>query len=150
MHVIMIVAKYVTTPPYLWWRFIDDIFTIWQYDLERLENFLQINSFQHTIKFTAEISMEQESFLDTTVILDGTTIQMELYTKLTDTHQYLYPDSCHPRHCTVSIPYSQRLCSKNENYTRQTAELKTHLLVCGYQETAVDLKILRATNTPCQ
>ena len=93
------------------------------------------------------------SFLDTTVILDGRTIQTDLYTKPTDTHQYLSPDSCHPRHCTTSIPYSQslrirRICSRIEDYTKRTAELKTHLLDLGYKGTAVDLQIQRATNIP--
>ena len=49
------------------------------------------------------------SFLDTTVILDGTILHTDLYTKPTDTHQYFLPSSCHPGHCTNSIPYSQAL-----------------------------------------
>ena len=40
----------------------------------------------------------------------------DIYNKPTDKHQYLSPQSCHPKHCTKSIPYSQalrikRICS---------------------------------------
>ncbi len=61
-----------------------------QHGQESLDNFLdQINEFHNTIKFTAEYSTERISFLDTTVILYGNTIHTDLYTKPTDTHQYL-------------------------------------------------------------
>ena len=140
--------------PYVWWRFIDDIFAIWQHGEESLKIFLlQINSFHSTIRFTSETSREHLSFLDTTVILDGRTIHTDLYTKPTDTHQYLSPESCHPKHCTMSIPYSQglrirRICSKRQDFLRRTADLKTYLLARGYQETAVNLQIQRAANIP--
>ncbi len=94
---------WTATRPILWWRYIDDVFAIWTGGQDELESFLkQINIFHQTIKFTAEWSTTQVSFLDTTVILDGETTQTDLFTKPTDTHQYLSPDSCHPRHCTVT------------------------------------------------
>ena len=113
----------------------------------------QINSFHPSIKFTAETSTQQVSFLDTTVILEGNNIYTDLYTKPTDTHQYLSPDSCHPRHCTTSIPYSQalrcrRICSRDEDFEKRTRELKTHLLARGYQSTTVDTQIQRASRLP--
>ena len=141
--------------PLVWWRFIDDIFAIWQHGQEALEIFLRdINSFHPTIKFTAEYSRERVHFLDTTVILDDRNIHTDLYTKPTDTHQYLSPRSCHPAHCTTSIPFSQslrirRICSRREDFVRRAADLKTHLLARGYQKTTVDLQIQRAANIPC-
>ena len=96
--------------PSIWWRYIDDIFAVWNDGEELLQQFLQeMNTFHPTIKFTAEWSREKVSFLDTTVILDGTILHTDLYTKPTDTHQYFLPSSCHPGHCTNSIPYSQAL-----------------------------------------
>ena len=69
--------------PHTWWRYIDDIFAIWEHGRESLMTFLdQINSFHPSIKFTAETSTQEVSFLDTTVILD---IYTDLYTKPTDT-----------------------------------------------------------------
>ncbi len=114
--------------PSVWWRYIDDIFAIWEHGQETLDIFLgQINEFHDTIQFTAEYSTERITFLDTTVILDGTTIHTDLYTKPTDTHQYLSPESCHPKHCTTSIPYSQslrlrRICSRNEDFVERTED----------------------------
>ncbi len=115
----------VSCRPTTWWRYIDDIFAFWNDGEERLQEFLEeINSFHLSIKFTAEWSREKISFMDTTVILDGNNIHTDLYTKPTDTHQYLSPRSCHPRHCTSSIPYSQsfrlrRICSRDETFRQE-------------------------------
>ena len=41
--------------PMIWWRYIDDIFFIWEHGEVSLEKFLnKLNSFHPTIKFTAE------------------------------------------------------------------------------------------------
>ena len=49
----------------IWWRYIDDIFFIWEHGGESLEKFLnKLNSFYPTIKFTAENSKETINFLD--------------------------------------------------------------------------------------
>ena len=94
--------------PEVWWRYIDDIFAIWTHGETHLEQFLQeINQIHPTIKFTAEWSYESVSFLDTKVMLRDGQITTDLYSKPTDTHQYLATDSCHPAHCTKAIPYSQ-------------------------------------------
>ena len=88
-----------------------------------------------------------------TAILDGTTIHTDLYTKPTDTHQYLSPESCHPKHYTTSIPYSQslrlrRICSRVEDFTLRSNQLRTHLLARGYKEHLIDQQIQKAANTP--
>ena len=45
--------------PMIWWRYIDDIFFIWEHGEESLEKFLnKLNSFHPTIKFTADFSKE--------------------------------------------------------------------------------------------
>ena len=78
-----------------------------------------------------------------------------MYTKPTDTHQYLSPDSCHPKHCTTSIPYSQalrcrRICSRKEDFKKRTEELRTHLLGRSYQTTTVDAQIQKASRLTCK
>ena len=138
----------------IWWRYIDDMFAVWNNGEEQLQQFLQeINTFHPTIKFTAECSREKVSFLDTTVILDGTILHTDLYTKPTDTHQYLLPSSCHLRYWTSSMPYSQALrlrsiCSKKEDFRKRIGELKTYLIARGYREDCVDRQIERAALTP--
>ena len=145
---------WTTHQPHIWWRFIDDIFAIWKLGETTLTEFLEeINLFHPMIKFTAQSSEERVDFLDTTVILDGTTIHTDLYTKPTDTHQYLSPESCHPRHCTASIPYSQslrlkRICSRTKDFTVRTNQLKTHLLARGYKDHLVSQQIQKAADVP--
>ena len=117
-----------------WWRYIDNIFAVWPHGEENLQTFLnQINSFHPTIKFTSEWSRESVTFLDTRVIHDGNRLVTELYTKPTDTHQYLHQRSCHPSHCKSSITYSQalrieRICSRPMDYQQHVAELKNYLM----------------------
>ena len=57
----------------IWWRYIDDIFFIWEHDEESLRVFIdQINLFHLTIKFTAEYSKEEVNFLDRNIkLIDG-------------------------------------------------------------------------------
>ena len=96
--------------PLVWWRYIDDIFMLWQHGEESLNIFLKtLNSVHETIKFTADYSSDRVNFLDVEVILRNNKILTDLYVKKTDTHQYLDFSSCHPRHCKTSIPYSQAL-----------------------------------------
>ena len=96
--------------PYLWWRYIDDIFFIWKHGKEKLREFIDVIIKKHpTIKFTTEWSKTQIHFLDVTVFLENGKIKTDLYVKPTDTHQYLHSSSRHPYHCKKGIPYSQML-----------------------------------------
>ena len=112
----------------------------------------EINNYHPTIKFTAEWSRESVSFLDVKVILRGGRIITDLYTKPTDTHQYLHQRSCHPGHCKSSIAYSQalrirRICSDFSDYLHHTKELEEHLVTRGHNRVVVQEQINRATTT---
>ena len=96
--------------PRVWWRYIDDIFAIWEQGEPSLRVFIEnINPHRSTIKFTALWSAEEVTFLDTRVCLRDGQIGTDLHVKPTDTHQYLRVDSCHPQHCKSLIPYNQAL-----------------------------------------
>ena len=96
--------------PLVWWRYIDDIFMMWEHGEEELQKFLEtLNCYHPTIKFTAEYSRAKINFLDVTVVKKGNQLVTDLYIKPTDTHQYLYASSCHVSHCKKSIPFSQTL-----------------------------------------
>ena len=100
--------------PRVWWRYINDIFTIWMDD--HGEPFLRtfsdnLNRHQTTIKFTANWSAQEIMFSDTTVSLVNGHIQIDLHIKPTDTHEFLDMDSCHPKHCYTVISCSQALRS---------------------------------------
>ena len=96
--------------PWVWWRYIDDIFAIWDHGEPSLRVFIENTNRHHpTIKITALWSAEQVTFFDTRVYLTDGKIGTDLHVKPMDTHQYLHMDSCHPQHCKSSIPYSQAL-----------------------------------------
>ncbi|XP_071830742.1 uncharacterized protein [Apostichopus japonicus] len=81
--------------PLIWWRYIDDIFFVWTSDEDSLLTFINhINSFHSTIKFISDYSHQQVNFLDVTVRKEHGTPSTDLYTKPTDTHQYLHSSSC--------------------------------------------------------
>ena len=51
--------------PFVWKRYIDDIFSLWTTNRDRIEHFIeQANNHHPTIKFTAEISDKETTFLD--------------------------------------------------------------------------------------
>ena len=136
--------------PKIWWRYIDDIFFIWEHGEESLREFLkELNKFHPTIKFTAEWSKERVNFLDVNVFLKNGELKTDLFVKPTDTHQFLDPTSCHPYHCKKGIPYSQalrfnRICSNNESFDKRCNELEQLLLERGYNQKMVRDQILRA------
>jgi hypothetical protein len=91
--------------PLSWYRFIDDVDMKWTQSDEELQNFLsRVNNLHPSIKFTHEISNTTISFLDTSSSLSEGELSTDLYSKPTDTNQYLLPSSCHPPHVTNSIP----------------------------------------------
>ena len=100
--------------PLVWKRFIDDIFIIWTHGLESLRAFFQyLNNCLPSIKFEMDQSTSHIHFLDVTVSIDDQhNIQTDLYTKPTDSHNYLNYKSAHPRHCRDGIPYSHTCALK--------------------------------------
>ena len=74
--------------PYICWRYIDDIFLIWENGEESLKLFLEkINSIRPKTKFKAYWSYSLVNFLDVKVIMKDGKIITDLYVKLTETHQ---------------------------------------------------------------
>ena len=88
--------------PLIWKRYIDDIFSLWKTNKEAIRNFTKLaNSFQPTIKFTAEISDTEITFLDTCVYKGDrfkkhSILDVRTHFKPTETFQYTHFDSCHP------------------------------------------------------
>ena len=108
-----------------------------------------INNFHPTIKFMAEWSRRSVAFLDVNIVLKEGCNMTDLYTKSTDTHEYLNEHSCHPDHCKSSILYSQALklpciCSEESNCSQSIKDLQ-HLVNRGYDRTKVRHQIDRAT-----
>ena len=136
--------------PYLWWRYIDDIFFLWEHGENKLKSFIdKINKAHPTIKFTAEWSKTSINFLDVTVSLIEGVIETDLFVKPTDSHQYLQSSSCHPFHCKKGIPYSQALrlnhiCSETNSFDKRCNDLERFVLERGYNSKLERKEILRA------
>ena len=107
------------------------------------------------MKFIPELNLKPSAwppksvtFLDTKVTVDDEwCFTTDLYVKLTDTHQYLHEDSCHPGDCKRSIPYSQALkicciCSEKSDYLKRNEELTEFLTNQGYEENDVHHKLI--------
>ena len=127
--------------PYLWRRYIDDIFFIWNGDVQELNEFIDFINQQHpNIKFEATFDFEKRSipFLDMSIsINENGFLETDLYKKKTAKIQYLLPSSCHPGHITKNIPYSLayrllRICSNRDTFKLRLEELRQNLLLRSY------------------
>ncbi|MCG8031445.1 MAG: GIY-YIG nuclease family protein [Candidatus Thiodiazotropha taylori] len=125
--------------PYVYLRYIDDIFMIWTGTEQELQLFYEhCNNFHRTIKFTMEFSTKEITFLDTRVRRDNNgKISFDLYCKPTDKHCYLQFKSNHPRSQKLAGPYSQflrirRICSNISDYDIHAKNLTDYYIRRGY------------------
>ena len=138
--------------PWIWWRYIDDVFFIWEHGEEKLDAFMTyLNSVHPTIKFTEKHSHHSIEFLDVLLTREGNRLKTDLFVKETDTHQYLQFNSCHPWHTKKGIPYSQalrmrRICSNDEDFHKRCEDLHGWLLNRGFKNGMVTDQIVRAKN----
>ena len=119
--------------PFLWLRYLDDIFCLWTEVVDKLKEFFNyLNEFHPSIKFTMEYSEKQINFLDVIIAKSdlGEKLCSSLYTKLTDAHQYLHAASCHRAEYKNSIAYGQairlkRICSDENDLQRKLVTLES-------------------------
>ena len=91
--------------PLLWLQYLNDIFCIWTDGLEKLKGFFSyLHSCHPTIKFTMDYSDTTNNFLDVSVTKNSTKSSTDLFTKDTDSYQYLHATSCHPYSCKKIYP----------------------------------------------
>ncbi len=134
----------------VWWRYIDDIFTIFNCDRPEVDDFVKnLNDCHPTIKFTSEISDTSINFLDATITKQGKFLSTKAYSKPTDSHNYLLYSSCHPRHCKQGLPYSQflrirRLCSNIKDFDTKVLDMGFHFLRRGYPLALIETAIIKA------
>ena len=78
------------------------LFSFWDSDKKDVDQFIkQANKFHTTIKFMAEISENEITFLDTVVFKgerfkNGSILDIKTHHKPTETFQYTHFNSCHP------------------------------------------------------
>ena len=137
--------------PYLCWRYIDGIFLLWEYEEEKLKEFIeQLNEKNATIKFNAEWSQTLTNFLDITVSNKDGKVTTDSYVKPRDSHQYLHSSSCYPCHCKKQIPYIEalnlnRICSDPNSFDRRCSDIEKWLIEKSQSEQEARKQILSAT-----
>jgi hypothetical protein len=115
----------------------------WTESEENLNRFFDhVNNVHPTIKFTHETSRNNISFLDTYTTCENGIVSTDIYNKPIYTHQYLSPQSCHPKHCTKSIrtaklSESNPSAPMNKLQIKRLGELTYHLKKRGYNNTDI-------------
>lgn len=142
--------------PRIWFRYVDDIFAIFDKS-ENLDNFLsQLNSMYTSINFTVEIEKSNEiPFLDLKVIRnsDGN-IEFDIYRKITHTDRYIFHDSHHTPthkraafnslvHRLINIPLTEERYKRELRYIHEIAKFN------GYSPSLVN-HILNKANAKKQ
>ena len=93
--------------PLIWKRYIDDVFSLWNLTEEEITAFIELaNNYHPPIKFTAEISDTEITFLDTCVYrIQGRKIQGIIYSRRSHA---LQTDRNFPIHALYILPPSRR------------------------------------------
>ena len=131
--------------PLTWKRYIDDIFSLWDTRREDLTQFIDLANKHHpTIKFTAEISDTETTFLDTSVykgerFTNESVLDIRTHYKPTETFQYTHFSSCHPPGVKKGFIKGEafRLLRTNSSRTVFEEKIKlfqSHLIDRGYPE----------------
>ena len=138
--------------PWVWLRYIDDIFFAWTHVEDELYKFLErLNTFHINLKFTSEWSIEEIIFLNVTVKLNSNQFVTDLYCKPPDSHQYLHYNSCHLEQLKKFSVYCQRLhikrlCSDATSLTNPLKDLRFWFCNRGYSESMVKEQLRRVEN----
>ena len=139
--------------PLFYKRFIDDVFGIWLFGEEALLAFFaHANKAHPSINFTYRFGTEVD-FMDSSLSIRGDSISSDLYTKPTDTHQYLVPSSDHPPHVHKHLPYGlgirlRAIVSDDTRLEHRLSELTAFLTARGYSKPTVEEQLDRVRATP--
>ena len=138
--------------PICWKRYIDDTFSLWGTRREQITHFIeQANNHHTTIKFTAQISEEKVTLLDTIVhkgkrFNSSSILNVRTHFKPTEIFQYTHFMSCHPLGVKKSFIKGEalrllRTNSSKENFQNQLEELQKHLRERGYPRNLITLTL---------
>ena len=127
-----------TDKPFLYLRYVDDIFVIRQQDEDKLEQFhVYVNSMHPIINLMLTSSATNISYIDVSISFEGTNVHTSIYTRSTDRHGFLHYQSFHPMHIKKRIVYSQfikykRNCSDTFTFEHLASNIFQHFLSKDY------------------
>ena len=138
-------------------RYLDDVHfrwsNLWMTELASIKQLM--NSIDQKIVFEFESSAENESnsipFLDVRIRIEDTMTLTDLYSKPTDTFNYVPFNSCHPRHTLRNIPFSlarriRGIVSDPAKLPIRMREMKERLILKKYPVRLIEDSIKRALN----
>ena len=128
-----------------WLRYRDDILMFFDGTTSELNNFVdQINTLHPTLKFTAEASFTEVSYLDILIFkgnrfANSRYLDTRTYTKPCETFQYLSRNSSHPKSCLKGFIKGEtlrhlRLCNNRSDFNGKVNFFKKKLLERDYSE----------------
>ena len=135
--------------PVVYFRFIDDIFGIWQGSKQGLEEFHKMaNEIHGDIQVDLRCSETELEFLDVQVGINNRKITTDLYTKPCDSKAYLHYTSDHPSHTKRAIPTGlvkrvRRICSSDEGFKRHAGDLVRQLTDRGYPQDQTEMEVAK-------
>ena len=135
--------------PLIWKRYIDNVFSLWNLNKEEITAFIELaNNYHPTIKFTAEISDTEITFLDTCVykgerFKEESILDIRTHFKPTETFQYTHFTSCHPPGVRKGFIKGEALRLLRTNSSKATfkeniTQFKRRLRDRGYPDNLVD------------
>ncbi|XP_056413371.1 uncharacterized protein LOC130356211 isoform X2 [Hyla sarda] len=136
-----------------WFRFIDDVFFLWQGSREECLEFISfLNNNDLNIHLTTNISSVSVEFLDIQLTVADGRLETKLFRKLTATNSLLHFTSFHPSHTLSGIPTGQflrvkRNCSNNQDFREQCNELTSRFNQKGYPKKIISRAYRRAQTT---
>jgi hypothetical protein len=136
--------------PLAYWRFVDDIWGIWQHGEQSLLEFqTRANAIHPRITVELRYSDTEVEFLDTRTRLDAGNITTTVYEKPTDKHLYVRADSDHPRTVKQAIPYglairAKRINSDQTTYVIDRNNIKSRLISRGHDPRQVEKELKKA------
>jgi hypothetical protein len=112
--------------PKCWFRYLDDIFCIWEDDRQPHIFLDHINNLRTSIQFTLELeNSDSLPFLDVLVFKVGDSLHTKVYKKPTSTGQYLNYNSNHSE--SVKLALVQGLFSRAIRYTSREVDQETEI-----------------------
>jgi len=146
------------TKPREWKRYIDDVFSLWVWTKNEVDRFIQQANASHpTIKFTAEISENEITFLDTVVFkgerfTEKSILDINTHYKPTETFQYTHFSLCHPPGVKRGFIKGEALRLLRTNSSKTTfeeclANFKRRLKAHGYPKKYIERSLSEVTFT---
>ncbi|XP_073421163.1 uncharacterized protein [Dendrobates tinctorius] len=138
-----------------WHRYIDDILFLWDGTVQQLEDFMRtLNQNSFNIHLTYTFEFKEINFLYVTLSVDPTGhIQTDVYRKPTSVNSLVHASSAHYPSTIRAVPVGQflrmrRICSSDEKFEAQSADLKSRFSSRGYSNRCIKNGYLRARATP--